>query len=36
MVCSSTLHLASPEPVARMIAEMLRRSHETAPAFVDT
>ena len=30
MVCSSTLHLASSESVTRIIAEMLRRSLETA------
>jgi hypothetical protein len=30
MVRSSTPHLASPEPVARIIAEMLRRSLESA------
>jgi transposase len=36
MIRSSTPHLASPEPVARIIAEMLRRSLESAPGFVDT
>jgi hypothetical protein len=30
MIRSSTPHLASPEPVARIIAEMLRRSLESA------
>ena len=36
MVCSSTLHLAFPESVTRIIAKMLRRSHETAPPCPDT
>jgi transposase len=36
MIRSSTPHLASPEPVARIIAEMLRRSLEGTPGFVDT
>ncbi|MEQ1897225.1 MAG: hypothetical protein ABL971_07545 [Vicinamibacterales bacterium] len=35
MVCASTLHLASLRTVARMIAGMLRRSHETARPMVD-
>ena len=30
MACSSTLHLASPESVTRIITKVLRRSHETA------
>jgi hypothetical protein len=33
MIRSSTPHLASPEPMAQIIAEMLRRSVETAPDF---
>jgi transposase len=36
MISLSTLHLASSEPVAQIIAEMLRRSCESAPGFVDT
>jgi hypothetical protein len=36
MIRPSTPHLASPKHRARMIAEMLRRSYESTPGFVDT